>query len=158
MNSYFIAKWLHIVSSVVLVGTGFGSAFYMFFVNRSDSVAATAIVSRLVVRADWWFTTPAVIVQPATGLWLLSLTGWPLTTPWVYASILLYVFAGACWIPVVFIQQRMAKLAAAALNDGVPLPPEYHSLRRRWELLGYPAFLAMLVIYWLMVSKPQEFG
>lgn len=75
MNTYLIVKWLHILSSVLMVGTGFGSAFYMFFANRSGSVAAQAVVSRLVVRADWWFTTPAVIFQPLSGLWLVQQAG-----------------------------------------------------------------------------------
>lgn len=67
MHTYLILKWLHIVSSVLMVGTGLGSAFYLFFANRSGSLEAQAVVSRLVVRADWWFTTPTVIIQPATG-------------------------------------------------------------------------------------------
>ncbi len=68
MNLYLLLKTLHIASSVLLVGTGLGSAFYMFFANRSGSVAAQAVVSRLVVRADWWFTTPCVVIQPVSGI------------------------------------------------------------------------------------------
>jgi len=52
MNTYLVLKWLHILSSVLMVGTGLGSAFYMFFTHRSGSVPAQAVVSRLVVRAD----------------------------------------------------------------------------------------------------------
>ena len=32
MNLYLLVKWLHIVSSVLMVGTGLGSAFYLFFI------------------------------------------------------------------------------------------------------------------------------
>ena len=35
----------------------------------------------LVARADLWFTTPAVIVQPLSGLAMMHLAGWPLATP-----------------------------------------------------------------------------
>ncbi|WP_131728612.1 DUF2269 family protein, partial [Achromobacter xylosoxidans] len=35
MNAYLTIKTLHILSSVLLVGTGFGTAFYLFFANRS---------------------------------------------------------------------------------------------------------------------------
>jgi uncharacterized membrane protein len=31
MNTYLVVKALHILSSVLLVGTGFGTAFYLFF-------------------------------------------------------------------------------------------------------------------------------
>lgn len=154
MNTYLVLKWIHILSSVLMVGTGFGSAFYMFFANRSGNVAAQAVVSRLVVRADAWFTTPAVIVQPVTGVWMAHLAGWPLTTPWLAASIALYALAGACWLPVVWLQVRMARLAQAANAQNAPLPGAYASLQRAWEWLGYPAFIVMLAVYWLMVNKP----
>lgn len=155
MNTYLIVKWLHILSSVLMVGTGFGSAFYMFFANRSGSVAAQAVVSRLVVRADWWFTTPTIIAQPVTGLLLAQWAGWPLTTPWLAVSIGLYIVAGACWLPVVFIQIRMAAMARQAHEQGHGrLPDAYWRHARRWELLGYPAFVAMLAIFYLMVNKP----
>lgn len=154
MSSYLLLKTLHILSSVALVGTGFGSAFYMFFANRSKSLPAQAFVAHFVVLADWIFTTPAVILQPVTGLAMLSLAGWPLSTPWVAWSIALYVFAGACWLPVVWLQIRMKRLADASLQTSAPLPPQYWSYARVWEMLGYPAFAAMLAVYFLMVNKP----
>ena len=154
MNTYLLLKTLHILSSVLMVGTGFGSAFYMFFANRSGNVQAQAVVSRLVVKADWWFTTPAIIIQPVSGIAMMHLAGWPLTTPWLALSIALYVLAGVCWLPVVVMQIRMAQLATVAADNGQPLPDAYRRLARRWEALGYPAFVAMLGIYYLMVNKP----
>ena len=154
MNTYLVLKWIHILSSVLMVGTGFGSAFYMFFANRSGNVAAQAVVSRLVVRADAWFTTPAVIVQPITGVWMAHLAGWPLGTPWLLWSIGLYLLAGACWLPVLWLQLRMARLARTAAANGTPLPPDYARLQTWWEALGYPDFIAMLLVYALMVGKP----
>ena len=154
MNWYLTIKWLHILSSVVLVGTGFGSAFYFFCVNRTRNLAAQAEVAKLVVRADWWFTTPTVVVQPATGLWMAHLAGWPLTTPWLALSLGLFVLAGLCWLPVVWLQIRLASLAEQAVLDGSSLPETYWRYARWWEALGYPAFLAMLGVFYLMVAKP----
>jgi uncharacterized membrane protein len=151
---YLTLKWLHILSSVLLVGTGFGSAFYLFFANRIDNVTVRAEVARLVVRADWWFTTPAVIFQPLSGLWLMRLAGWHWSTPWLAASIGLFVFTGLCWLPVVWLQIRMARQARDAVRNGVPLPSSYERQARAWERLGYPAFAAMLMVYYLMVAKP----
>jgi uncharacterized membrane protein len=116
MSLYLTLKWLHIVSSVLLVGTGLGSAFYMFFTNRSGNVQAQAVVTRLVVRADWWFTTPTVLIQPATGLVMAAMAGLPWSTPWLAASIALYLVAGACWLPVVWLQLRMRDMAAQAVQ------------------------------------------
>ena len=158
MSLYLTLKWLHIISSVLLVGTGLGSAFYMFFTNRSGNVQAQAVVTRLVVRADWWFTTPTVFIQPATGLAMAAMAGLPWSTPWLAVSIALYLVAGACWLPVVAIQIRMARMAQAAHAAGTPLPAQYVRLQRWWEGLGYPAFIAMAVVFALMVNKPALWG
>lgn len=158
MNTYLVIKWLHIVSSVLLAGTGFGSAFYLFFANRSGSLAAQAVVARLVKRADLWFTTPAVIVQPVTGVWLAMQAGWSLDTPWLALSIALYLLAGACWLPVLWLQIELSKMADAALASGQALPARYWRYARWWEGLGYPAFLAVLAVFYLMVNKPALWG
>jgi uncharacterized membrane protein len=155
MNTYLVLKWVHILSSVVMVGTGFGSAFYMFFANRSGNVAAQAVVSRLVVRADWWFTTPTVILQPLSGIALAHMAGWPLNSPWLLLSLVLYAIAGVCWLPVVWLQIRMAAMAQQAHAQGTAIPSLYYQYAKRWEWLGYPAFVAMLVVFYLMVNKPM---
>lgn len=155
MNTYLLIKWVHILSSVLMVGTGFGSAFFMFFTNRSGSLAAQVVVSKLVVRADWWFTTPAAILQPVSGLALAHMAGWPLNSPWLVSALVLYLVAGACWLPVVRLQLRMARAAQQALDQGqIKVPAQYEQDARLWERLGYPAFVAMLVVYFLMVYKP----
>ncbi len=154
MSTYLILKWFHILSSVLMVGTGFGSAFYLFFINRTSSVEAQALVSRLVVRADWWFTTPTVILQPVSGLLLAHLAGWPLDSPWIVCALALYALAGLCWLPVVVLQLRMAAMAEQAWQTGTPLPEAYRRHARAWTWLGIPAFTAMMVVYYLMVAKP----
>lgn len=154
MIAYETLKWIHVVSSVVLAGTGLGSAFQMFMANRSESVEARAVVSKQVVLADWIFTTPAVLVQPASGLAMAWMAGWPLSTPWLSVSIGLYLLAGACWLPVVWLQIQMAKMSAESARAGLPEPQAYWKYARLWEALGYPAFAAMVAIFYLMVAKP----
>lgn len=154
MNTYLILKALHILSSVLIVGTGFGTAYYLFFTNRLGRVTSIADVARLVVRADGWFTTPAVIFQPISGLWLAHMAGWEWTTPWIMASIGLFIITGICWLPVVWLQVRLARMAEQAAANNAALPDLYWRYAKRWELLGYPAFIAMLGVYFLMVLKP----
>ncbi|AIY41569.1 hypothetical protein LT85_2411 [Collimonas arenae] len=154
MNAYLLLKWLHILSSVLLVGTGFGSAFYLYFINRTRNPVAIASVVRLVVRADLWFTTPAIFIQPLTGYAMLTLAGAPLTQDWLLWTFALYAVAGMCWLPVVWLQIQMARMAAASVKSNTPLPQQYWQFARYWEWLGYPAFIAMLAIYWLMIFKP----
>lgn len=158
MNTYLVIKWVHIMSSVLMVGTGLESAFYMFFTNRSGSVAAQAVVSKLVVKADWWFTTPTVILQPLSGIAMAHMAGWSFTSPWLLTSIALYLVSGACWLPVVWLQLRMARLAQQSHEQGAPMPDQYWRDARLWEALGYPAFIAMAVVFFLMVNKPALWG
>jgi uncharacterized membrane protein len=50
-------------------------------------------------------------------------------------------------------QMRMRNLAQAAVAAGAPLPAAYHRLFRWWFVFGFPAFAAVLAIYWLMISR-----
>jgi len=70
------------------------------------------------------------------------------------SALVLYLVAGACWVPVVFIQVRLRDLAEASARDGSPLAPEFARLVRRWTLLGWPAFIAMAATIWLMIARP----
>ncbi len=78
MNEYLILKVIHIVSSTVLFGTGLGTAFFKWSVDRSGNLPAIRVVSEKVVLADWLFTTPAVIVQAVTGISLAHRLGYPI--------------------------------------------------------------------------------
>ena len=104
---YLSLKSLHLLSMVVLFGTGLGSAWYKWMSDRSGNVAHIAATNRQVVLADWLFTTPTILIQPITGGAMLLVLDIPYTTPWVMASVVLYVFAGACWVPVVWLQIQM---------------------------------------------------
>ncbi|SHH45886.1 DUF2269 domain-containing protein [Massilia sp. CF038] len=152
--SYLVVKWLHILSSTFLFGTGIGSAFYMLFTSLSRDVRAIAVVSRHVVLADWIFTATTVVVQPVTGIYMIHLAGYPLQSAWIMWSIALYFVAGACWLPVVWIQLKMRDMAQVAARDHTELPPRYWRYLRIWTALGIPAFFALVVVFWLMVAKP----
>ena len=151
---YFIAKFLHIVGAAVLLGTGAGIAFFMLLAHRSGDAKVIAGVARIVVLADFLFTASAVVAQPITGLWLASTAGYALTDSWIVISIALYVVTGLFWLPVVWMQMRMRDLATAAVASGSPLPAEYHTLFRWWFAFGFPAFGAVVAIFWLMITRP----
>ena len=154
MEGYFWVKWIHILSSTLLFGTGLGIAFFMWIAHRRGDVAVIAGTARTVVIADACFTAPAVLVQLASGVWLAQKLGLPLTQGWIAKSLVLFVLVGACWLPVLWLQLRARDLALQALRDGAPLPAAYHRAMRWWFWLGWPAFLAVLAIFWLMVMKP----
>jgi uncharacterized membrane protein len=151
---YLWLKWAHIVSSTVLFGMGAGIAFFFLRAHRTGDIRVIAAVSGDVVLADAIFTATAVVIQPITGVWLALLAGYSLTTRWIEVSIALYVLIGCCWLPVVWFQIRMRDLAQVAASGGTSLPAEYYRYYRRWFALGWPAFISVLVIFYLMVAKP----
>jgi len=151
IDAYVLARTIHILSSGVLFGSGAAIAFFMLMGWRSGSVGDFYFAARFTVLADWLFTSSAVIIQPASGLALAHLTGLPLDTPWLLAAYGLYLFIGACWLPVVWIQIQVRKdLAGAGLVSS-----RVRRLIRVWFLLGWPAFTALIAIFWLMIAKPD---
>jgi uncharacterized membrane protein len=151
---YLLVKWLHVFSSTLLFGTGLGSAYYMFFTNLSRDARAISVVTRRVVWADWLITTPTGILQPLTGAYLVHAAGLSWSASWVLGSVVLYVVAMLCWLPVVWLQIRMAEMAQAAVDTGAALPARFWRYHRIWTALGVPAFAGFVVIFYLMVVKP----
>ena len=148
MNAYLWIKLVHILSATLLFGTGIGTAFFMLKAYLSNNDAAMAVTTRNVVIADWLFTTPAVVIQLASGLWLTARLGIAFDSKWFVAVISLFVFVGICWLPVVWIQIRIRNLIASGAGRDV-----YAGLMKVWFALGVPAFLSVLILFYLMVSK-----
>lgn len=155
METIVLLRYLHIIGATVLLGTGAGIAFFMLMAHRTGDPRVIAHVASTVVIADAIFTATAVIAQPVTGLLLAKAMGWKLTEGWIVASIGLYLLTGAFWLPVVWIQAQLRRLAADATLSGLPLPPAYHRLFRIWFASGIPAFAAVLAIFWLMIRRPN---
>lgn len=151
---YLWVKWIHILASTLLFGTGLGIAFFLWMAHLRGNPRVIAETARCVVIADAVFTAPAVVVQLTTGLWLVHLLGMPLNVFWVKTALLLFFVVGACWLPVLWLQLKMAREVEAALAQRRSLVPQYLQWQRAWEWLGYPAFIAMLAVLFLMVNKP----
>lgn len=151
--SYLSLKVIHMLSMVLLFGTGLGSAWYKWMADKSGDVHHIAVTNKQVVLADWLFTTPTVIIQPVTGFALLAVLEIPFSTPWVMWSLGLYTLAGLCWLPVVWLQIKMRDLSQQASSMNTTLDETYWRYAKAWFWLGVPAFISMIVIVILMVFK-----
>ncbi len=154
MILYFALKTLHEIGAAVLLGTGAGIAFFMVRAHRKGNAATIAQTAGDVVTADVLFTATAVVLQPVTGTLLVLMVGYDWRAAWIVLALILYVVAGAFWLPVLWLQARMRSLAREAAARGTPLPPLYHRLYRIWFVFGFPAFAAVIAIFWLMTAKP----
>jgi uncharacterized membrane protein len=152
--TYLLLKYVHVIGAAVLLGTGVGIAFFMLLAHRTGEASIIAAVARIVVIADFLFTATAVVVQPISGAWLAHEAGYSLGESWILASLFLYIVTGLFWLPVVWMQARMRELARQCSGQQKPLPAEYHKLFRLWFAFGFPAFAAVMAIYWLMIARP----
>lgn len=154
MEWYFLLKTLHIISSTILFGTGIGIAFFMFRSWCSNDIQQKLFAANNTVTADLFFTLPAVVVQPLSGIALILITGIDWTAYWLVITYIIYAIAGLCWIPVVWIQVQLKRLCQEAVKTGEPLPERYHQLFKLWFALGWPAFFGLVFVFYLMVAKP----
>lgn len=154
MTLYFFVKYLHVLGAIVILGTGTGIAFFMLMAHRSGEAAFIARTASIVVIADMLFTLTAVLLQPVTGGLLMMLSSTGFTELWISASLGLYAAAGLFWVPVIFMQIEMRDLARTAAAGNAALPPRYFALFRRWFLFGIPGFGSVMLILWLMITKP----
>jgi len=155
MTLYFLIKYLHVLGAIVILGTGTGIAFFMLMAHRSRDTAFIARTAGVVVVADALFTLSAVILQPVSGGVLMALSSTDIGERWLATSLVLYLVAGAFWVPVVFMQIEMRDLARVAAEKGQPLPPRYFAIFRRWFLFGIPGFGSVMIILYLMIAKPS---
>jgi uncharacterized membrane protein len=154
VEAFTLLRWLHVIGTCVLLGTGVGIVFSMLMAHRSRDVAVIAHTARVVVVADYIFAASAVIAQPITGYLLARAVDWSLCEPWLVLSLALYLVIGLCLLPVLCIQIRIRDIAAVCVVEASPLPPRYFALFRRWFYLGISAFVSVLAIVWLLLARP----
>lgn len=151
-----IIEVVHVIGAAVLFGTGLGTALYMVMANRTKDVAIIAKAATNVVNADWIFTGTAAVLQPITGFAMVYLKGYSLTAFWVWGSVSGYMIAGLFWLPVVYMQIRLRDMAIVAMKSGQPLPPRYYRIFRYWIFCGFPAFISLIGVFFLMVNGPAS--
>ncbi len=150
---YLIVKWIHVVSSTIVFGTGVGSAWYFFVAARGRDPRIVAFVAHALVIADTLFTATTMVLQPLSGAWLVHRAGLPWSTRWLAASLVLFAAAAACWLWVVVLQLRMRRIARDAVAAGTALPAEFVHCFHQWVGLGFVGLFCFLAIFYLMVTK-----
>ena len=154
MDGYLLVKTVHVLSSTVLFGTGLGIAFFFLRGLRSGDPAGAYFAARTTAVADMVFTLTAGIVQPLSGFALIQMARWDPSAPWLVWSYALYLLALACWLPVVWLQLRMRDMLGAKLRGEAIDERRLQRMFRWWFALGWPAFIGLLIVFWLMVAKP----
>ena len=84
----------------------------------------------------------------------MIVTGTPINAPWLIVSYVLYLVAFGCWVPALMLQIQAAT-SPRSLSSGAPLRYAYHQAMKHWFVLAWPGFGALVLIFLLMIAKPQ---
>lgn len=144
-------RLLHLLAAAVLLGLRLGGGWYLARALRSGDPAVVANVARGGLIAELVLTTPAVLVQLLTGLALADGLGLSLSTPWLAWALGVFIGVGVLWLPLLWIEYRIAVLASAA--DAAP-PVSMRRWAVWWHILEWAMLLGVLVLFWLMVYRP----
>jgi len=135
VHPYLVLKTVHVLSALVFLGTGLGSAWYRLRADLSHDLRVIAWCQREVVLADWTFTIPAGVALPASAIALVIYEGIPWRTPWILWGVAGYLTAGVLWLPAAWLQIAMRRLALDALAKGLKshacVEPEAHPAHGR---------------------------
>jgi uncharacterized membrane protein len=146
---------VHIISSTVLFGGGVFAAALGTIVYGSKKTRWIAEFAPAIVKVELYLTLVFALIQVATGFWMASIAGYPMSTGWLGWALILLGVAAVCFIIGVRLQHRMVDLSNEAVAAGSELPAEYHRGFKIWTFLGLPSTAAMLGIFYLMVFKPS---
>ena len=146
---------LHILSAIWLMGHQISSAFWKARADRSGSPETIATTAQALMRSDFTFTLPGIIVLLGTGIWMAGLTGWErFQELWLGTSFALVIVMVIIWLAVLLPQQRrMARFAAETL-EGIDQSPSYQRASKLWSMAGGIMTLIPVIVLFLMVFKP----
>jgi len=143
-----ILKTLHVLAAIVAVGINVSSTLWLTRagLDRERLLFVIATVRRL----DRSIANPGYVVLLATGLGMIWLGAWPLTSGWILAALTLYALVAILGITV-FAPAIRIQLDEAERD---PSSAAYAVAAARSRRLGTLTTGIVIVIVVLMVTKP----
>jgi uncharacterized membrane protein len=149
MSVYLVLKFVHVLVAIVAVGSSAGSSLWLRLAMRSPAHLPFALRSAKFL--DEVLTRPGLIVLLITGLWLAA-SRWTLALFWIRAAIVLVVLVLV--LLYVVVGPLMRRLIGVADTEG-RASRNWARLERLFELTGGGSGLIIILIVWLMVTKPS---
>ena len=153
MSGYLLLKWFHVLMAITAFGDNITYGLWLARADREPQHLAFAL--RGVKALDDRVANPAYGILLLTGMAMVYLGRIPWTTPWLLASLILYVIlvviAAAGYTPTL-------RRQIASLDAGGPNSPEYQTLAARATRLGIMLAVIAVIIVFIMVTKPTLWG
>ncbi len=148
--AFLIVKYIHILAAILAVGLNISYAVWIIRAQRDPSHMTFALKG--IKFLDDRIANPAYGLLLLSGLLMVFLVPYPITTFWIDVALVLYVvlvvLAISQYTPTL---RKQIKLAEA----GDTTSGEFTGLARRSQVLGQALGVIVLVILAMMVFKPH---
>ncbi|HEV8564760.1 MAG TPA: DUF2269 family protein [Actinomycetota bacterium] len=149
LTTYSLLKFAHVLLAIVAVG--FNASYGIWLARAAREPDHVGYALRGVKLLDDGFANPAYALLLVTGLAMVWLGDLDLTTFWLAAAMVLYVtvviVGFSVYTPTLRRQIR-------ALETGGAESPEFQRLAKRSAGVGIALAVPVVVIVFLMVTKP----
>ena len=150
---YLTLKWIHVLAAIVALGTNITYSIWLTRVNNSPE--SLLFTLRTIKVLDDRVANPAYILSLLSGLGMVFVSGWPITTPWLLLSLVLYTI-----VVIIGLGGYTPTLnkQIATVEAGGALSTEYADITKRGQMLGIVLGILVVSIIYLMVVKPPLWG
>jgi uncharacterized membrane protein len=150
MTVFSWVKFAHVLMAILAVGF---NASYGFWLSRAAREPEHELhVLRGIKFIDDRVANPAYGVLLLTGLWMVIISPWELTTFWIAGSLVLYV-VGIIILGLGIYTPTLRRQLRVLEAQG-PQSEEYRWLSRRGTIVGIATGILVIIIVGLMVLKP----
>ncbi len=148
--AFLIVKYIHILAAILAVGLNISYTVWILRAQRDS--AHTTFALKGIKFLDDRIANPAYGLLLLSGLLMVFLVPYPITTFWIDVALVLYVvlvvLAISQYTPTL---RKQIKLAEA----GDTTSAEFTGLAKRSQILGQALGVIVLVILAMMVLKPN---
>ncbi|HEX2025165.1 MAG TPA: DUF2269 family protein [Actinomycetota bacterium] len=149
MSAFEIVKYLHILFAIIAVG--FNATYGIWLARAARQPQHEGYVLRGVKVLDDRFANPAYGLLLVTGLIMVAISPYELTTFWIALALALYALAVIVGL---LVATPTLRRQIAVFEAGGRDSPEYHRLATRNRLVGILLAVDVLAIVFLMVTRP----
>ncbi|GIT70037.1 MAG: hypothetical protein Ct9H300mP27_11410 [Chloroflexota bacterium] len=111
---------IHVLASIIFIGNNITGAFWKVRADKTGNLEVMSSSVRALLRADYQFTLPSLVVLFVTGVWMGGITGWErFQEIWLGSSFVLLVIIALIWgiisgpkfVPWCVLRQKMRQQA-----------------------------------------------
>ena len=147
---YNLFKWFHILAAVIALGAN--ATYGLWLARVRNSPEALSFTLKTIKVLDDRMANPAYGVSLLTGLILVYLGHWPLTSSWIDIALILYVCV--LLLGLLVYSPNLRRQIQLAETAG-PASPEYAAVARCGTIIGIILAVIVVTIELVMVSKPK---